>query len=156
MKRGECKYWFQGRKISCSSEKNSLGSFLFFLLPAKSKYSVPGIINEGGCAMTISEKVLENMIEKIRSVAGPERIILFGSAARGTMTTDSDMDLLIIKKHLKDQRSEAVRIRKALAEFRIPVDIIVMSVERFEETKNVIGGIAYPAYKYGRILYEAA
>ena len=106
--------------------------------------------------MTISEKVLENMIEKIRSVAGPERIILFGSAARGTMTTDSDMDLLVIKNHLQDQRSEAVRIRKALAEFRIPVDIIVMSVERFEETKNVIGGIAYPAYKYGRILYEAA
>jgi len=106
--------------------------------------------------MTISDKVLENMIEKIRSVAGPERIILFGSAARGTMTTDSDMDLLVIKKHLKDQRSEAVRIRKALAEFRIPVDIIVMSVERFEETKNIIGGIAYPAHKYGRILYEAA
>jgi len=106
--------------------------------------------------MTISEKVLQNIIEKIRCVAGPERIILFGSAAQGTMTTDSDMDLLVIKKNLKDQRSEVIRIRKALSEFSIPVDIIVMSAERFEETKNVIGGIAYPAHKYGRILYEAA
>jgi hypothetical protein len=31
-----------------------------------------------------------------------------------------------------------------------------MSAERFEETKNIIGGIAYPAHKYGRVLYEAA
>jgi hypothetical protein len=31
-----------------------------------------------------------------------------------------------------------------------------MSSERFEETKNIVGGIAYPARKYGRVLYEAA
>ncbi|MGO9260848.1 MAG: hypothetical protein ACLQU1_31750 [Bryobacteraceae bacterium] len=37
-----------------------------------------------------------------------------------------------------------------------PVDVIVMSNARFEETKNIIGGIAYPANKYGRIRYEAA
>lgn len=33
---------------------------------------------------------------------------------------------------------------------------IVISSERFEETKSIIGGIAYPAHKYGRVLYEAA
>ena len=37
-----------------------------------------------------------------------------------------------------------------------PVDVIVMATERFEETKGVIGGVAYPAHKYGRVLYEAA
>jgi hypothetical protein len=34
--------------------------------------------------------------------------------------------------------------------------VIVISRERFEETKNIFGGIAYPAHKYGRVLYEAA
>ena len=37
-----------------------------------------------------------------------------------------------------------------------PFDIIVMAVERFEESKDVIGGIAYPANKYGKVIYEEA
>ena len=39
---------------------------------------------------------------------------------------------------------------------RFPVDVKIIFAERFEATKNVIGGIAYPAHKYGRILYAAA
>jgi len=35
-------------------------------------------------------------------------------------------------------------------------DIFIMSTERFEESKNVIGGIAFPANKYGQVIYEAA
>jgi hypothetical protein len=34
--------------------------------------------------------------------------------------------------------------------------IIVTAVERFEESKDVIGGIAYPAHKYGKVIYEKA
>jgi hypothetical protein len=37
-----------------------------------------------------------------------------------------------------------------------PFDIILMATERFEETKGIIGGIAYPANKHGRVIYEAA
>jgi hypothetical protein len=37
-----------------------------------------------------------------------------------------------------------------------PFDIIVMAVERFEESKETIGGIAYPAHKYGKVIYEEA
>lgn len=38
----------------------------------------------------------------------------------------------------------------------IPVDVFAMTSERFEETKEVIGGLAYPANKYGKVIYEAA
>jgi hypothetical protein len=34
------------------------------------------------------------------------------------------------------------------------VDVFAMTHERFEETKGVIGGLAYPANKYGRVIYE--
>jgi hypothetical protein len=54
-----------------------------------------------------------------------------------------------------DTRDRSVRIRRALGDVRYPVDVIVMSSARFEE-KKIIGGIAYPARKYGRVLYEAA
>ena len=49
-----------------------------------------------------------------------------------------------------------MEIRGALGDIGYPVDVIVMRTERFERTKRVIGGIAYPANKYGRIIYEAA
>ena len=44
----------------------------------------------------------------------------------------------------------------ALRSVGMPLDVIVMRTDRFEETKNVVGGIAYPANKYGRVIYKAA
>jgi predicted nucleotidyltransferase len=72
------------------------------------------------------------------------------------MTKDSDLDLLIVEPAPANTRDRSVAIRRAVGDVPYPVDVIVMSSERFEETKNIIGGIAYPARKYGRVLYEAA
>ena len=72
------------------------------------------------------------------------------------MSPDSDVDLLVIEKDVENPRDETLKIRKALSDFQVPVDVIVMASERFEETRNVIGGIAYPANKYGKVIYEAA
>ena len=72
------------------------------------------------------------------------------------MTADSDLDLLVVESQVSNTRQESVRLRTALENVPLPVDVIVMSRQRFEETKDVIGGIAYPAHKYGRIVYEAA
>ena len=83
-------------------------------------------------------------------------MILFGSAATGEMTRDSNIDLLIVEPSPANTREESVRIRRALGDVGYPVDVIVIATERFEETKGIIGGIAYPAHRYGRVLYEAA
>ena len=72
------------------------------------------------------------------------------------MTEDSDLDLLVVEPEPANTRDRSIRIRRALGDVHYPVDVIVMSSERFEETKNIVGGIAYPARKYGRVLYEAA
>jgi predicted nucleotidyltransferase len=106
--------------------------------------------------MTVDETVLDEVVRRVLTVARPDRIILFGSAATGQMTEDSDLDLLVVEPEPADTRDRSVRIRRALGDVRYPVDVIVMSSARFEETKNLIGGIAYPARKYGRVLYEAA
>jgi hypothetical protein len=55
-----------------------------------------------------------------------------------------------------DARLESVRLRRALSGMGAPLDVIVMRADRFEETKNIVGGIAYPANKYGRVIYDAA
>lgn len=99
--------------------------------------------------------LLKKVVDRILAVAKPERIILFGSGATGLMTRDSDLDLLIIERDFRSQRDESARLRQALGDLGIPVDVFAMTLERFEETKGVIGGLAYPANKYGRVIYEA-
>ena len=106
--------------------------------------------------MTVDDKLIKEVVARILAVAKPERIILFGSAAMGVTTPDSDLDLLIIESDFKSQREENIRLREALRGINIPVDIFAMTLERFEETKGVIGGLAYPANKYGKVIYEAA
>jgi len=106
--------------------------------------------------MTVNEKLVKKVVGSILAVAKPERIILFGSAASGTMTRDSDLDLLVIEHGFENQREESIRLREALGNLDISIDIFAMTPERFEETKSVIGGLAYPANKYGKVIYEAA
>ena len=104
----------------------------------------------------IEEGVVREIARRILQVARPVRIILFGSAATGTMTKDSDIDVLVVEPSLKDPRQESVAIRQSLRGLGFPFDVMVMSQERFEETKNVIGGMAYPAHKYGKVIHEVA
>jgi predicted nucleotidyltransferase len=106
--------------------------------------------------MGIDERLAGEIVKRVLTVSRPERIILFGSAASGQMTRDSDVDLLILEKSPRDSREESVRVGDALRGLGVPFDVIVMATARFEETKNLIGGIAYPACKYGRVLYETA
>ncbi|MGA2093519.1 MAG: nucleotidyltransferase domain-containing protein [Sedimentisphaerales bacterium] len=106
--------------------------------------------------MGISQQLVNEIIKRILSVAEAQRIILFGSAATGQMSKDSDIDLLVLESAPGDTREESVRIRRAVRGLDYPFDIIVMAAERFEESKNVVGGIAYPANKYGKVIYEVA
>ena len=106
--------------------------------------------------MGINQTLISEIIKRILDVTEPQRIILFGSAATGEMSKDSDIDLLVLESAPGDIRKESVRIRQAVRGLGYPFDIIVMAAERFEESKNVIGGVAYPANKYGKVIYEAA
>ena len=105
--------------------------------------------------MDLDQKLIEEIVGRILAVTPAERIIMFGSAAIGTMTSDSDIDLLVLKSAPDNTRRESVRIRRALSGFGYPFDITVMATERFEESKGVIGGLAFPANKYGKVIYEA-
>jgi predicted nucleotidyltransferase len=106
--------------------------------------------------MGIDEGLVQEIVRRVLGVAKPDRIILFGSAAAGQMTRDSDIDLLVLEPAPESRLKESLKIRRALAELDYPFDVIVMRTERFEETKRVIGGLAFPANKYGRVIYEAA
>jgi len=108
-------------------------------------------------AMAEIDNVLINeIVRRITESARPDYVILFGSAASGSMTPDSDIDLLVLIPDVLNSREEGRRLRASLAGIEIPIDIVVMRTDRFEETKDIVGGIAYPASKYGKVIYEAA
>jgi predicted nucleotidyltransferase len=107
-------------------------------------------------AMGIDEFLIQEIVRRILSVARPDKIILFGSAATGAMTSDSDIDLLIVEPKQGNRRAEYVRIRRALKGLGHSFDIILIPTPWFEESKAVIGGIAYPADKQGKVIYGAA
>ena len=80
-----------------------------------------------------------------------QKIILFGSRARGDARPDSDYDLLVVFRDLKPGERHAVLVALygAVAGAGVVVEPFVMGEEEFEETKGVIGGLAYPASKEG-------
>jgi predicted nucleotidyltransferase len=106
--------------------------------------------------MGIDEATIREIVSRIISVSQPDRIILFGSAASGRMNRDSDVDLLIVEPDTSDQRQEYSRIIRALWDLGYPFDVLFIDTEWFEKSKDVVGGIAYPAHKYGKVIYDAA
>ena len=84
-----------------------------------------------------------------------EKIILFGSRARGDFKENSDWDLLIIveEKLSRDERVEILHfIRRKLADEFIPSDVIIKSREEVEERQKVIGSVIKSAMEEGILL----
>ena len=102
----------------------------------------------------VDQKKLKEIIRRIVDVAKPEKIIMFGSAARGEMGPDSDLDLLVIKS-CKNRRLVARAIRRKLIGIGIPKDIIVATPEDIERYKDSIGLIYHPALTEGKVIYAA-
>ncbi|HEV8578553.1 MAG TPA: nucleotidyltransferase domain-containing protein [Thermoanaerobaculia bacterium] len=104
-------------------------------------------------ASSIERKEIRKMVRRIVSRFRPERIILFGSHARGDAGPDSDVDLLVVMPVQGSKREMAVEIGVALHDIRVPKDIIVTTPEAFESRKEVVGTIERPAARQGRVLY---
>ena len=98
--------------------------------------------------------VLKSVIERIAEIASPEKIILFGSAARGDARPDSDVDLLIIKDG-EDALTLMSRIYRNLGGAGVAIDAIVVSSEDVERFRDSHALIIKPALQYGVVVYEA-
>lgn len=86
----------------------------------------------------------------------PQRIILFGSYARGVPGPDSDIDLLIVMDVEGSTRQKANEIDMLMADRRIPMDFIVITPEQYERQKNMVGTIIRQIEREGKVIYEHA
>jgi len=83
-----------------------------------------------------------------------ERVILFGSYAQGTVTDDSDVDLLVVADTDLPARERYGAVRRLVADVPASFDIIVKTPEEYARWRSVVNHIVYFADKHGRVLYE--
>ena len=103
--------------------------------------------------MNLTNQIPE-ITQRIIQTSNPEKIILFGSYARGDFRTDSDLNILIIVQGVKHLRQESIRVRRALRGLLAPVDIVVATPEQITRLRNEAGLMYKSALSEGKVLYE--
>ena len=103
--------------------------------------------------MRLDETTLNDIIRRIVEVAQPEKIILFGSAVRGNMTRNSDVDLLVVKE-TENVRELTAQIYEKLYGVRVAVDAIVVTPADTERYKNSHALVIKSAVRERKVVYE--
>jgi predicted nucleotidyltransferase len=104
----------------------------------------------------VSADTLGEATRRLVETFHPERIVLFGSQARGTASEHSDVDLLVVCRFEGRRRRLMVEMDRALWGLGIAKDIIVLTPQEYERDKRIPGTIARPASREGKVLYERA
>ena len=105
--------------------------------------------------MNTNLPIFKQIVDFITSRISPERIVLFGSYARGENTGNSDIDILIVMKNLDNERKITGQLYKALLDENIstPIDFIAIDYDKYNILKNRIGFIYKTIEQEGQILY---
>src|SRR6266581_5098482 len=106
--------------------------------------SSPPASNESG--------LLQELVDALRAAGQPERVILFGSRARGDARPDSDFDLLIVQPAQagKSRWQELRCLRQALRRFPIAKDLLLFRPSEFEYWRESLNHIVGRALREGR------
>lgn len=103
----------------------------------------------------VPQEVLAAIVQRIVEVAHPERIILFGSAAREEMHSHSDVDVLVVKGGAFDQSQLLGDIYMNLHGVGQAVDVILVTPEQVERYRDTHCLVIAPALREGREIYHA-
>lgn len=105
--------------------------------------------------MTPAQKDLDELVRRIVEAVHPLRIILFGSAARGEMGPDSDLDVLVVMPDGTHRRHTGEYLHTQLFGIPYGIDIMVATPTDLEKHRHNIGLIYYAILDEGKELYAA-
>ena len=100
------------------------------------------------------EKQISAAVERLKAWK-PERIILFGSCARGDDTPQSDLDFLVVVPDESYNRELRFEMAKSLRDLETSVDLVVASVSTIDRKGYIIGLVYREALLEGKLLYAA-
>lgn len=104
----------------------------------------------------ITEKTIQEAAGRLVAKFRPDRIILFGSYARGTADEHSDVDFLVITRAAErgNRHKMMAEMDRALWGLAMARDIVILTPDEFEEDKEIPGTVSRYVSKEGRLLYE--
>lgn len=102
----------------------------------------------------LETSLVREIVQRIAQTIRPEKIILFGSRARGEARPDSDIDLLVIAHSNQPRYRRAAPLYGALSGIAAPLDILVYSPEEVEDWRDVRQAFVTTAIREGQVLYE--
>jgi predicted nucleotidyltransferase len=102
----------------------------------------------------INPQLIQEIVRRIVAVSQPEKVILFGSRARGTARPTSDIDLLVITHTTQPRHRRAPPLYGVLSDILVPMDIVVYSPEEVQEWSEVRQAFVTTAIREGQVLYE--
>jgi uncharacterized protein len=101
------------------------------------------------------KKLLKEVVHRIIQQCDPLKIMLFGSYAYGTPSTDSDIDLLVIIKQSTEPRYKRVAaLNRVLTDLEFPRDILVYTQKEIDEWSEVPLAFISTIIRRGKVLYE--
>ena len=113
-------------------------------------------IETQGSAAGPAPDVLDEAIRCIVQAVHPRRIVLFGSAARGAMGPDSDLDFLVVVPDGVHRRQTAQRLYRVLSGLGVPKDIVVVTESDLDDYADNPSLVIAPALAEGREIYRAS
>ena len=103
----------------------------------------------------ISDELIREAAHRLGEEARkPAQVILFGSYARGEADASSDVDFLVVQADGFSRRREIVRLQDALAELRVPAEVLVLSNDEAEHPELAADPVR-EALREGIVLYES-
>ncbi len=105
----------------------------------------------------LTDADIQKMADLIAERFQPEKIILFGSYAKGTATEDSDVDLVVVTRDGRtDVRDQAARMQVAVWDFPVGKDILVRTPQQLEYERSLSWTVFRTALDHGKVLYSYA
>jgi len=100
------------------------------------------------------EQQVRQFVSRLASAFHPDRVILFGSHARGEASADSDVDLLVIMRTDKRTTQQALDIRQHIRR-DFPLDLLVRTPEQIERRLALRDAFVTAILAEGKTLYES-
>ena len=100
-------------------------------------------------------EAIDRLVGRIVEDVHPLRILLFGSAARGELAAESDIDLLVVMPNGTHRRQTAQHLYRRMCGIGIPFDILVATPRDLDTHKDNIGLIYRTILLEGREVYAA-